>query len=47
LRDGQGVKQTEMLKHHADTQLPRLLGIANMYRLAIEKHIAMVGCTAP
>ena len=38
----QGVEQAEMLKHHADAQRPRLLGVANQHGLAIHCHAARV-----
>ena len=43
LGHGERVKQTEVLKHHADAQRPRLLRVANMHRLAVEMHRAFVG----
>ena len=38
-----GVKQAEMLEHHADTQRTRLLRVANMHGFAVEQHGAFVG----
>ena len=38
-----GVKQIEMLKHHADTQSARLFGVAHMGHLAVEGNLAGVG----
>ena len=43
LRHAQGVKQTEMLEHHADAQLTGLLGVANAHRLAIEADVPGIG----
>ena len=39
----EGVKQAEVLKHHADTQAPRFLRVANVRQLAVEAHLARVG----
>ena len=39
---GDGVKQTEMLEHHADAQRPRLLRVADVRRLTVEQDTAAV-----
>ena len=38
-----GVKQIEMLEHHADAQSARLFGVAHMGHLAIKCNLASVG----
>ena len=43
LRHGDGVKQVEVLEHHADAQRPRFFGVADIDRLAVEQHLAGVG----
>ena len=43
LRHAQGVKQAEILKHHADAQGAGLLRVANLYRLAIKVDAASIG----
>ena len=42
LRHAQGIKQTEMLEHHANAQSPGLLRIADVNRLAVKADIALV-----
>ena len=43
LRHAQGVKQAEVLKHHADAQSTGLLRVTNLHRLAIKVDAASVG----
>ena len=38
-----GVKQVEVLKHHADAQSTRLFRVANVCHLAVENHLAGIG----
>ena len=38
----EGVKQTEMLKHHADAQGSGLFGVADVDSLAVEENITLV-----
>ena len=42
LGHGDGVKQAEMLEHHADAQGPRLLRVADVRRLTVEQDTAAV-----
>ena len=43
LGHGDGAKQAEVLKHHGNTQSPRLLRVADLHRLTVEHHAASVG----
>ena len=42
LCNGQRVKQAEVLKHHGNTVLARLLGVANVDGLAIKQHLTFI-----
>ena len=42
LRHSQGVKQAEVLKHHADAQAARFLRVAHLDTLTVEKDIPQV-----
>ncbi|MPN15273.1 hypothetical protein SDC9_162603 [bioreactor metagenome] len=42
-RHGQRIEQAEMLKHHGDAEVPRLLRVADLHRLAIDDDAALVG----
>ena len=41
--DREGVKETEMLKHHGNPEGAGLLRVAHVHRFAIEQHGAIVG----